>query len=80
MLGFLFTICFHGPSLTDLSSSRIQGSLIETVWLVVGGRKSQIVEEMVTFLDLFYVYLGDKHTSMSVRVLMFVGLVFGCIS
>lgn len=38
------------------------------------------MEEMVTFLDLFCVYLGDKHTLMSVRVLMFVGLVFGCIS
>lgn len=62
-LGFLFTICFHGSSLIALSSSRIQGSLIKTVWLVVGGRKSQIVEETVTFLALFYVYLGDKHSS-----------------
>lgn len=76
--GLLFTICFHGPSLIDLSSRRIQGSLIKTVWLVAGGRKSQIVEEMVTFLDLFYVYLGDKHTRRGVRV--FVGLVSGCIS
>lgn len=38
------------------------------------------MEEMVTFLDLSYVYLGDKHTQVSVRVLMFVGLGFGCIS
>lgn len=62
-LGFLFTICFHGSFLIALSSSRILGSLIKTVWLVVGGRKSQIVEEMVTFLALFYVYLRDKHTN-----------------
>lgn len=34
----------------------------------------------MTLLDLFSVYLGDKHTLMSVRVLMFAGLVFGCIS
>lgn len=47
---------------------------------MVGGRKSQIVEETVAFLDLFCVYLGDKHTLRSVRVLMFVGLVFGCVS
>jgi len=79
-LGFLFAICFHGPSLTDLSSSRIEGALIKTVWLVVGGRKSQIVEEMVTFLDLFHVYLGDKHALMSVRALALVGLVAGRIS
>lgn len=32
----------------------------------------------MTFLDLFSVYLGDKHTLMS--VLMFVDPVLGCIS
>lgn len=34
----------------------------------------------MTFCDLFSVYFGDKHTLMSVRVLTFVDLVFGCIS